>query len=52
MHRLLGISVLVVFSLFLSLSCTDNSAKSPSSCVSIGCELMTVRQAEEMLEER
>jgi len=36
MHRLMGISILVVFSLFLSLSCTDNSTKSPLLALASG----------------
>ena len=36
MHKLLGISVLIVFSLFLSLSCTDTSNKSPLLALAAG----------------
>jgi hypothetical protein len=39
MQRLLGISVLVFFSLFFSLSCTDNSTKSPLLALASGSDV-------------
>jgi hypothetical protein len=51
MQKLLGISVLVIFSLFFSLSCTDNSTKSPLLALASGSGGGTDVQGQQLSED-